>query len=111
MKKLKHATENSIEELGGKIGDEDKAGAEDAIKELKAALEGEDAAEIKAKTDALQQASMKIGEAMYRASQEEGAAESESASTESGKAEEGDDLSNDDDVLDADFTVDDEDKK
>ncbi len=108
---LIHATENSIEELGGKIGDEDKAGAEDAIKELKAALEGEDAAEIKAKTDALQQASMKIGEAMYRASQEEGAAESESASTESGKAEEGDDLSNDDDVLDADFTVDDEDKK
>jgi len=107
---LIHATENSIEELGGKIGDEDKAAAQDAIKELKTALEGEDAADIKAKTDALQQASMKIGEAMYRASQEEDAAGSESASTES-KSPEGDDLSSDDDVLDADFTVDDEDKK
>jgi|TARA_R110002126_G_C10490909_1_gene504494 molecular chaperone DnaK len=107
---LIHATENSMEELGDKIGAEDKAAAEDAMQDLKAALEGDNAEDIKAKTDALQKASMKIGEAMYRASQEEDSAESESASTES-KAEEGDDLSSDDDVLDADFTVDDEDKK
>ena len=48
------------------LGDEDKASVEQQIADLKAALEGDDVEEIKAKTEALQQAAMKIGEAMYK---------------------------------------------
>lgn len=104
---LIHATEKSLEELGGKVSDADRDAAEAAIKDLKAVLDGDDIAEITAKTEALQQASMKIGEALYR-SQQEGAAED--ASTESAPQDSGS-AAADDDVLDADFTVDDEDKK
>ncbi|MCS5595974.1 MAG: molecular chaperone DnaK [Alphaproteobacteria bacterium] len=109
---LIHATEKSMEELGGKVSDEDKAATESAISELKAALEGDDVADIAAKTEALQQASMKIGEALYRA-QQEGDAEGADPAAASASADDADESasSNDDDVLDADFTVDDEDKK
>lgn len=113
---LIHATEQSLEELGGKVSDEDRDAAEDAMKELKTLLENEEASsdEIKAKTDALQQASMKIGEAMYRAQQEEeaGAADPSAADSDT-KGPKAEDLSfeDDDDVLDADFTVDEDDKK
>ena len=108
---LIHATEKSMEELGGKVSDEDKAATESAINDLKTALEGDDVADIAEKTEALQQASMKIGEALYRA-QQEGDAEGAdpSASANANDADESA-SSNDDDVLDADFTVDDEDKK
>ncbi len=108
---LIHATEKSMEELGGKVSDEDKAATESAINDLKTALEGDDVADIAEKTEALQQASMKIGEALYRAQQEgdaEGADPSASASANDADESAS---SNDDDVLDADFTVDDEDKK
>ena len=109
---LIHATEKSLEELGGKVAEDDRTAAEAAIKELKEALEGDDAAAMTEKTEALQQASMKIGEAMYRASQEENAeaADPASAGPDAGE-QEGEDLSSDDDVLDADFTVDEDDKK
>ncbi|MEC7702700.1 MAG: molecular chaperone DnaK [Pseudomonadota bacterium] len=109
---LIHATEKSMEELGGKVSDEDKTATESAISELKAALEGDDVADIAAKTEALQQASMKIGEALYRA-QQEGDAEGADPAAASASADDADESasSNDDDVLDADFTVDDEDKK
>lgn len=70
--------------------------------ELKTALEGDDAEVIKEKTSALAQSSMKLGEAMYQASQDEENGDQEDA---------GDD--NADDVVDADFeeVKDDEDDK
>ena len=111
---LIHATEASIIELGDKISDEDKDASESAIKELKDVLESENASDITAKTEALQQASMKIGEAIYRASQEDNAAEADatSANDASGEAKDaGDDADADEDVLDADFTVDEDSKK
>jgi molecular chaperone DnaK len=109
---LIHATEKSMEELGGKVSDEDKTATESAISELKEALEGDDVADIAAKTEALQQASMKIGEALYRAQQERDAEGADPAAA-SASADDADESasSNDDDILDADFTVDDEDKK
>ena len=62
---LIHATEKSLQENGGKIPAPDKASIEAAIAALKQALETEDTGEIAARTQALLQASMKIGEALY----------------------------------------------
>jgi molecular chaperone DnaK len=62
---LIHSTEKALADHGDKVGAEDKAAIETAIADLKAALEGEDADDIKAKTQVLMQASMKMGEAMY----------------------------------------------
>jgi molecular chaperone DnaK len=62
---LIHSTEKAMIDHGSKVGAEDKAAIETAIAELKTALEGEDADDIKAKTQVLMQASMKMGEAMY----------------------------------------------
>ena len=54
-------------EYGDKVGASDKSAIEAGIAELKTALEGEDASAIQAKTQALMQVSMKLGEAMYKA--------------------------------------------
>jgi molecular chaperone DnaK len=70
---LIHSTEKSLGEHGSKIGAAEKAEIESALSDLKAVLDSGDAADIKAKTDALAKASMKLGEAMYR-DQAEGAA-------------------------------------
>jgi len=62
---LIHATEKQLQENGDKIPAGDKQAIEAAIAALKPALEGENTADIAAKTQALVQASMKIGEALY----------------------------------------------
>jgi molecular chaperone DnaK len=71
---LIHATEKNLEEYGDKVTEDEKTEIETALTAVKEVLESEDAEDIKAKSDALMQASMKLGEAMYKASQEEGAA-------------------------------------
>jgi molecular chaperone DnaK len=100
---LVHATEKSVKEYGDKVSAADKQGIETAIDALRQALGGEDVEVIKARTTDLMQASMKLGEAMYQASQ-------------AGTGEGGPDASGGepkkDDVIDADFQeVDDQDKK
>ncbi|MAS87434.1 MAG: molecular chaperone DnaK [Micavibrio sp.] len=70
-----HSTEKTIKDLGDQVPAEDKDTVESAIAELKTALEGDDAEEIKAKTEELSQAAMKLGELAYRKAQEEAAAE------------------------------------
>ena len=70
---LIHSSEKNLKEFGDKVGEAERTAIETAIKDLKAVLDGEDSAAIKAKTDALAQATMKLGEAMYRASQAENA--------------------------------------
>ncbi len=72
---LVHSTEKALAEHGDKVGAEEKSAIETALAELKTAAEGEDAADIQAKSQVLAQASMKLGEAMYKASQEEAASE------------------------------------
>ena len=89
---LIHSTEKSLKEYGDKVGADEKAAIETAITDLRGVLDGEDAQVIQEKTAALAEASMKLGEAMYKASQAE--AEQKAA---------GDDKA-DDDVVDADFT-------
>ena len=71
---LIHATEKSIAENEDKIDGADKDAAEAAMGELKTALEGDDMDAINEKAQALSQAAMKIGEAVYQAQQAEAAA-------------------------------------
>ena len=71
---LIHATEKTIAENEDKIELADKDAAEIAISDLQTALEGEDLDDINAKAQALSQAAMKIGEAVYKAQQEAEAA-------------------------------------
>ena len=63
---LIHTTEKTLKENGDKISAADKTAIEDAVKALKTGVEAEDLAVIKEKTEALMQASLKLGEAMYK---------------------------------------------
>ncbi len=67
---LIHSTEKALSEHGDKIDAGERTGIENAMAALKEALKGEDADDIQSKTQALAQASMKLGEAMYKAQQE-----------------------------------------
>ena len=105
-----HSTERMLTDAGDKVSDDDKAEIERLTSELKTLHEGEDGAAIKAGIEALQQASMKMGEAMYQAQQEEegsnpgGSSEADSSKTDNGAA--------DADIVDADFEeVDEKDDK
>ena len=69
-----HMTEKNLEEYGDKVEASEKTAIEEAVAALKSVLDGEDADEIKSKTEATVQASMKLGEAMYKESQAEAAA-------------------------------------
>ncbi|NRG16516.1 molecular chaperone DnaK [Rhizobiales bacterium] len=102
---LVHSSEKSVKDYGDKVSADDKAAIETAIADLKSALENDDLEDIKAKTQGLAEASMKLGEAMYKDAQ---------AEQEAGEAgsEEGGETSKDEDVVDADFEeVKDEDDK
>lgn len=68
-----YSTEKTLTEHADKIKDEDKTAIEEAIKELKTALEGEELEAIKTATETLTNASMKIGEAMYAQQQADAA--------------------------------------
>ncbi len=70
-----HTAQKSLAEFGTKVAESDKSAIEAAIGALKSALEGEDAEAIKARTNDLVQASMKLGEAMYKAQGSEPGAE------------------------------------
>jgi molecular chaperone DnaK len=98
---LVHSAEKSLKDYGDKVSAADKGAIEAAIAELKTALEGDDADAIKEKTNTLAQASMKLGEAMYAASQ---------AGAAPGGDEAGGEAKNED-VVDADFEEVDDDKK
>ncbi|MGI6245572.1 MAG: molecular chaperone DnaK [Pseudochelatococcus sp.] len=101
---LIHSTQKSLEEYGDKVGAAEKTAIETAIADLRKAVEGEDAEAIKARTNDLMQASLKLGEAIYKAGQTDGAAGAEQAETGAG-AQAGEE------VIDADFQEVDDDKK
>ena len=92
---LVHSTEKMLKDYGDKVPAADKGVVETALADLKTALQGEDKDLIKQKVDAMAQASMKLGEALYQASQ--GAA---AAGGGGGPSEGGDGKEN---VVDVDF--------
>jgi molecular chaperone DnaK len=91
---LVHSTEKALAEHGSKVEESERRAIEDAVSDLKEALKGEDAEAIKAKSNTLAQASMKLGEAMYKQQAESDAAKDAAK----------------DDVVDAEFTEVDDDK-
>ncbi|NYZ17343.1 molecular chaperone DnaK [Azospirillum sp. RWY-5-1] len=105
---LIHTTERTIKEAEDKIPAADKAAAETAVAELKGVMDSDDIAALKAKTDALAQVSMKLGEAMYKAGQADpGAAAAGAAGAGAAGG-----APNEPGVVDADFEeVDDDHKK
>ncbi len=94
-----HSTEKSLSEFGDKASAADKDAIEQAIAELKTAKDSEDLEAITAKTGALAQAAMKLGEAMYAAGQ----ADEEAAAHADAARDAARDAGKDDGVLDADF--------
>ncbi|QND57783.1 MULTISPECIES: molecular chaperone DnaK [Mesorhizobium] len=95
---LVHSSEKSLKEYGDKVSEAERTAISDAIAALKTAAEGDDPADIEAKSQVLAEASMKLGQAMYEASQKE-AAEADAKA----------DAAKDSDVVDADFEEIDED--
>jgi len=105
---LIHATEKSVKEYGDKVAAGERQAIETAIDALRQALSGEDVEAVKARTTDLMQASMKLGEAMYQASQ--GAGQGAQGGGDAGQGGAGGPKK--DDVVDAEFQeVDDQDKK
>ena len=110
---LIHTTENNLREHGDKVPESDKSAIEADIQALKEVADSEDAKAIGEKLAALSRSSMKLGEAIYKASQEE--ADREAAPAEAGDSDEGStekaDEKDEGPVVDADFEEVDEDKK
>jgi molecular chaperone DnaK len=104
---LVHSTEKALAEHGSKVGDADRRLIENAMADLKEALKGGDSDAITAKANALAQASMKLGEAMYKQSAEQQA----QGGGDAGGASAGGDGKKEEDVVDAEFTEVDDDKK
>jgi molecular chaperone DnaK len=96
---LVHSTEKSLKEIGDKVGQADRSAVETAVAELKSAVESDDVERIKSRTEALAQAAMKLGEAMYQAQQ--GAQGGAAGGTTAGGAGAG--SAGGEDVVDADF--------
>ncbi|HEX6219315.1 MAG TPA: Hsp70 family protein, partial [Sphingomicrobium sp.] len=103
---LIHSTEQQLKEHGDKVDESLKGEIETAVAEARTAVDGGDAEAMKAKTEALAQAAMKLGQAIYEKTQAAGGAEAAGQSAdaaEAGPAE--------DEVVDAEFSEVDEDKK
>jgi molecular chaperone DnaK len=92
---LVHSTEKMLKEYGDKVPAADKGLVETALADLKSALQGEDKDLIKQKVDAMAQASMKLGEALYQANQGAAAAGGGGGTSEGGDGKEN--------VVDVDF--------
>jgi molecular chaperone DnaK len=89
---LVHSTEKSLAEHGNRLDAKDKTAIENALTELKSAISSGDGGQIEAKSRVLSQTATKLGEAVYRAAQSQGANGDGQTGTSSG-----------DDVVDAEF--------
>ena len=96
-----HTTEKNLKEHGSKISDVDKKAIETGISELRNSLKGTDTEEVKKKTQALVQASMKLGEAIYKSQQKD--AGKKGAQQNQGSGNKDQDKDPKDNVVDADF--------
>jgi len=93
-----HTTEKNLKEHGSKISESEKKSIETGISDLRNALKGTDTEEVKKKTQALVQSSMKLGEAIYKSQQKNtGSKETQQNQSSKGKDQ------NKDNVVDADF--------
>jgi molecular chaperone DnaK len=91
-----HSVKKSLAEYGDKVGADEKAKIEAAVKDAEEALKSDDKDAIEAKTQALAQAAQKLGEEMQKAQQAQGAASGGDAKADAGKKDDGN-------VVDAEF--------
>ena len=96
---LVHSVEKNLKDYGDKVSAEEKETIETAVSNLKEALEGDDTDAIKSGTETLTEASMKLGEAIYKASQAEGADAADAGGNDGGAENDAEDAT----VVDADF--------
>ena len=110
---LVHSTEKQLQEHGDKVDAAVKSEIEAAIAETKQAIESDDVDQMTAKTNALAQAAMKLGEAMYKAQQAEteAAAGPDAGTSPPGGAAEAEAAAADEDVVDAEFSEVEDEKK
>ena len=66
-----HSAEKNLKEFGDKVSEQEKSAIENDIKALKEAVASDDTDKIKSGLEALTQSSMKLGEAMYKAQQQD----------------------------------------
>jgi len=92
---LIHSTEKNLKEHGAKVSDAEKKAIEDASSSLKEAIKGTDTEDIKKKIETLVQASMKLGEAIYKSQEKKSSSSKDGEKKDEGKK--------DDNVVDADF--------
>ena len=108
---LVYSTEKAVKDYGDKVSDDEKKQISEAVEKAKKELAGENVEDIKKVTEELQKASYKLSEEMYKAAQEkqqqEAAAAGEGAGPEAGQ-EGAADTKKDEDVVDADYKVDDD---
>jgi molecular chaperone DnaK len=102
---LIYSTEKSLKEHGDKVGASDRSAIEQAIADLRGVLDSGDTETLRAKTEALAQLSMKLGEAMYRAQQGESRGGGDTGDPGPGGG------AGDEHVVDAEFEEVDDDKK
>ncbi len=102
---MAHDAEKALKDYGDKVAQSDRSAIESAVASLRTALQGEDVEAIKARTNDLMQAQMKLGEAMYKAQQAAGGAPGDAGAGSGGEGQAKDD------VIDAEFREVDDDKK
>src|SRR5947199_168854 len=102
---LAYQTERSLKDHRSSLDESDASTIEGRIMELKQALEGDDVADIRAKTEALQEASHKLAEAVYASAQEQATAQTAGGGDGAGAT------SDDEVVEDADYEVIDEEQE
>ncbi|MFH1743035.1 MAG: molecular chaperone DnaK [bacterium] len=112
---LVYSTEKSLSEYGDKISVEDKKAVEDAVQDLKQALESGNIDEIRSRKEALEKATHKIGQAIYEEVQRQQAAQQTAAGEGASAADEGPtqesagaQAKTDDNIVDAEYTVENE---
>jgi molecular chaperone DnaK len=109
---LIHSTEKQLQEYGDKVASEVKSEIETALTEAKAAVESGDPDQMTEKTNALAQAAMKLGQAMYQQQQAETeAAAGPDASPDAGPSEPAEEHAGEEDVVDAEFSEVEDEKK
>ena len=93
-----HSAEKNLKEFGDKVSDQEKNAIESDIKTLKEAIASDDIEKIKSGLEALTQSSMKLGEAMYKAQQQDAPNPNEPSENTAGGSDQ-----NNEKVVDAEF--------
>ncbi|MBB3764082.1 molecular chaperone DnaK [Sphingomicrobium lutaoense] len=105
---LIHATEKQLSEHGDKVDEATRTEIENAVKEAKEAVEANDVDAMKTKTEALAQAGMKLGQAIYEQEQAAGGPEAGESAADDASTE---GSADDEEVVDAEYSEVDEDEK